>query len=204
MEPQIETVESGDYMANRRSIEERINDALKLDEHDPIRKLQMFFNGGKEVEFGLGDRKEKPLPKAPKHKNFIMQRYENKTKMGYSSNLNLTKKYDQPERSKSTLDGPYAQSRLTDQSYAYHDMMTNQSGESLHRSRGVSNDQVNMTRSQPMMKKSKNRDEFVGRLKHLRNMLSQGIGMEDESSLDAEIPELNTRKTDEFETLDKI
>ena len=83
-------------------------------------------------------------------------------------------------------------------------MMTNQSGESLHRSRGVSNDQVNMTRSQPMMKKSKNRDEFVGRLKHLRNMLSQGIGMEDESSLDAEIPELNTRKTDEFETLDKI
>ena len=58
---------------------QQIDEILRLDERDPIRKLQQYF---KDTHYGheyddSGSRMVK-RQKAPKHKNYIMQRYENK------------------------------------------------------------------------------------------------------------------------------
>ena len=68
-----------------------LNDVLhvQLDENDPIRKLQKYFGGANHDTYGDGRESQSAgysavtnqRRKAPKHKNYIMQRYENQKKI---------------------------------------------------------------------------------------------------------------------------
>ena len=64
---------------NKGTVNQQIQKLLELDESDPIRKLQQFFQNGPYGHDYADDGTRLPKKyKAPKHKNYIMQRYEDK------------------------------------------------------------------------------------------------------------------------------
>ena len=71
--------ETGTILLEKKTVNQQIEEILQLDDQDPIRKLQMYF---KDTPYGHEyDDEGVRIPrkyKAPKHKNHIMQRYENK------------------------------------------------------------------------------------------------------------------------------
>ena len=74
----------------KKTANQQIDEISKLDDRDPIRKLQQYF---KDSHYGHeyaedGTRLEKRY-KAPKHKNFIMQRYESQRQRGLDRNQRL-------------------------------------------------------------------------------------------------------------------
>ena len=62
---------------------------MQLDETDPIRKLQQYFKKGPYGHDYTDDGVRIPKKyKAPKHKNFVMQRYEGKIQRTSLGKLN--------------------------------------------------------------------------------------------------------------------
>ena len=70
--------ETGTILLERKTVARQIDEILKLDDTDPIRKLQLYFKDGPYGNEYTDDGVRIPKKfKAPKHSNFVMQRYEN-------------------------------------------------------------------------------------------------------------------------------
>ena len=74
--------------SRRKSVEAYTQEAILLDENDPIRKLQKYFGPGHAAYDDGGDGHSAPQSRlgsrkwrAPKHRNYIMQRYENRRRI---------------------------------------------------------------------------------------------------------------------------
>ena len=69
--------ETGTILLERKTVNRQIDEILKLDATDPIRKLQLYFKDGPYGNEYTADGVYIPKKyKAPKT-NFVMQRYEN-------------------------------------------------------------------------------------------------------------------------------
>ena len=74
--------ESGTLLIEKKTVNQQIDEILQLDERDPIRKLQDLFKGTYYGHEFAEDGTRLPVKyKAPKHKNFVMQRIENRKRM---------------------------------------------------------------------------------------------------------------------------
>ena len=72
--------ETGTILLERKTVARQIDEILKLDETDPIRKLQLYFKDGNYGnEYDADGVRIPKKHKAPKS-NFVMQRYEDKLK----------------------------------------------------------------------------------------------------------------------------
>jgi len=73
--------ETGTILIEKKTVGQQIDEILQLDDTDPIRKLQLYFKDGPYGHQYTDEGTRIPKKyKAPKHKNFIMQRYEDQHK----------------------------------------------------------------------------------------------------------------------------